>query len=435
LKTELQQQSHQTGPSKISYTDLEEAWKTLLASIGVSLDAERVGAWESYGRVAGEDIISPIDLPPYDSSHLDGYACRSQDLTKVAKSGEIRLAVVGKVSPGKFPDFILRKGESVRILTGSYLPRGADCVVGLENITEVDGGKKIVLRIPLKKMENVYSAGIDIRKNEVVIAKGNLIRGQDVSLLANLRIKSVRVLRKPRVGILSTGSELVDPFSGEDGIPETHSLLLKQLVDSAGGTARVYGIAEDNPMKLEVMLKDALRQSDMLLTIGGSSVGEADLVSETIDKLGKPGVLVHGIKLDPGRVAGFGVIGGKPIIICPGLVQSTLNAFIVLALPVIRKLLGFEPVPRSGLVEAQMSEDLVFRKRFVSFRKLTYLNLSRKDGLILAKPVVGETPMVSVLSKSNAYLITEADREVLRKGETVHANLLPGFSDDLILNG
>jgi molybdenum cofactor synthesis domain-containing protein len=437
LKVMTESSSSSLSPysSKIVYVDLEETWKTLFANMRVRQEATEVmETISSFGRVVAEDVVSKTQLPPHNSSHLDGYACDSEDLRDLGPQNWRELEVAGKVQLGRIPSFGVKRGEAARILTGSYLPKGTNCVLGVEDVVEIEKGSTIRTRTSLKKWENVYRAGVDIRKNSVAIPRGSVLRAQDISLLATLRIGSVKVVKKPLVGILSTGSELVDPFSGnEEGIPETHSLLLKQMAISAGATATDYGIVEDKLDVLKEKLRRILSASDVVLIIGGSSVGEADLVSTAINEIGQPGVLVHGIKLDPGRVSGFGVVDGKPIVICPGLVQSTLNAFIVFAIPILKSLQGFEPLPKQGIIKAEMSEERVFRKRFASFAKLTYVNLTPKNGVVYAKPVVGETPMVSVLSKANAYVMTEPNKEMLSKGEIVDARLLPGFSEDVVL--
>jgi molybdopterin molybdotransferase len=214
-------------------------------------------------------------------------------------------------------------------------------------------------------------------------------------------------------------------------VVESHSLLLSHLVEEAGGSAAVLPIVPDERRALARALKGALRTTEILLTLAGSSVGEPDLVESAIRGLGRSTTaLVHGIKVHRGRVMGFAVVAGKPIVILPGPIQGALNAFILFGYPLIRHHLGLG-LERPPAVAATVGEDWEATGRFKGFDQVVYLRLTRDpprpDGL-LAIPSSGETEKVSFLVSKNAYALVPAKRAFLKKGERIDARLLPGFS-------
>ena len=258
------------------------------------------------------------------------------------------------------------------------------------------------------------------------------LRGQDVALLTMVSIIRVPVFRKPRAAIIPTGDELTDNVNEIKGatakIMNTNSHIISRLVQEGGGASFDLGVTPDNVNKVRKKIRLALEKTDLILTIAGSSVGEHDVVEQSINSLGRPGVLAHGVKLDHGRVAGVGVLKGKPVIILPGPIQGAVNAFIVFAQPILRYLSGLPEF--NGLrIVGTLTEKWEARKKFSKFTKIAYVNAwLSKDGNVKATPITGETAMMTVLTKTNGYLLLPEMTTAIEAGEKVFINVLPGLS-------
>jgi molybdopterin molybdotransferase len=257
------------------------------------------------------------------------------------------------------------------------------------------------------------------------------LRPQDMGLLASLYVTRVKVFRKPKVAIIATGSELT---SKEENIKlgkvlDTHSHIFSRLVDELGGLSFRMGIVADDIAKIRHKIESAMLKSmDLILTLGGSSVGKYDLVEAAINSIGKPDILFHGVKLDRGRVTGLGITKGKPIIIMPGPIQGAMNAFIVFAYPILKLLSGqLNRKPLSIL--STLTEEWCARKKFSNFTKIIYVNIrNQRNGEFEADPVMGETETMTILTKSNGYIIVDEKTTHIKAGEKVKVQLLPGLS-------
>jgi molybdopterin molybdotransferase len=419
-------------PPELQYTSLEDALLTLARALGPTTRRESVDVRDAYGRVLLEDVLAREDSPRRDVSHFDGFAVVSAETVGATRDFTRTLALVrGASRVGLLPEARLRHGQAMSVLTGGYLPEGADAVVPVEDVSVHAGEIRIARRV--ERGEHVYPAGADVRKGERVLRAGKTLMGQDLVLLASMHLERVVTFKRPRVAILPTGTELTtdigDRRSGK--VVESHSLLLEHLVDEAGGRATTPPIVPDERRALSRALKDALKRSEVVFTLAGSSVGEPDLVESTIRGFGRSTTaLVHGIKVNRGRVMGLAVVAGKPVIILPGPIQGALNAFIVLGYPLIRYHLGrgWEQPPA---VAATVAEDWEAKGRFKDFDQVVYLRLTRDpqdpDGLV-AIPSGAETEKVSFLVSKNAYALIPGKNPRLAKGERVQARLLPGFS-------
>ena len=228
---------------------------------------------------------------------------------------------------------------------------------------------------------------------------------------------------KPSVGIISVGSELTDNFeeitSGKT--LRSHDFMVKQLVSDLGAIPKDHGIVPDNVDLIKTKLSSVLNDSSVILTIGGSSVGESDLVSQAVQELGDPGMLIHGLQLQPGRVAGFGCISGKPIILLPGLIQSTINAFIFLVFPLIRNLLRLPVDRKDWSLYATLSDSVTFNS-FTSFKHITWVRLKRIENKLIAVPVLGDSSMLSVFLQSHGYILTDSNVRMINTGDLVEVN-------------
>ncbi len=411
---------------QIEYTDPDEVFREMLEAQRVKPKVRNVSIADALNLVLAEDIISPIDVPAFNSSHLDGYAVRSLDTGDATPQKPVALNIKGSIDLGELPPASIQKGDSYRVRTGSYLPEGCDAVVGKEDVSVV--GDKVYVAKPVKPGSEVVRKGSDVAKGMVVLRAGRKIRAQDLGILRLLRLDKVKVYSKPRVAVASIGSELTESIEeAEEGKTlNTHAYTLTALIKSVGGEPLYLGIVPDDPKAIRSTILDGLSKSSLVLTIGGSSVGEADLVSKTLQTL-SPTMHKHGLKLHPGRVAGCCVVKGKAVITLPGLIQSTINAFVYLALPLIRHLSGLDASRCEATVRAKLAEDLIFH-RFPDFKKMTWVSLEKdRDGLI-AHPIRGDSPMLNVLVRADGYILTESNKMIVKKDTSVDVSLVPGLS-------
>jgi molybdenum cofactor synthesis domain-containing protein len=409
------------------YVSLKDALRILRRNASVSPRKELVPLGQAYGRVLYQDVVSRYDIPVGDSAHMDGFAVRSRDLVGASVENPVELRSVRGSSLGIVPKRSVRSGDAHTVLTGGYMPEGADAVVQVER-TQSSGRKVRFSRAPAAG-EFVYAKGRDVRKGELVLPKGRSVRGSDLVLLGSLHIDRVPVYRRPRIAVVPTGNELTEDIrdARPGKVVETHGFLLSRLIDGAGGVSVQMPIALDDVDAIKGCVRAALKTADVVLTLAGSSVGEADLTENAIDSLGAPGVLVHGMKVHRGRVMGFGAVGGKAIIILPGPIQGASNAFAMMAYPLIRSYLGrgFEE-PAS--LPATMGNAWDAGERYPNFSKVVYVKVdSRGPGLkVIAS--AGETEKVTFLTQNDGYILVDEATVTLKKGDPVRVHLLPGLS-------
>lgn len=405
------------------YTPVDEALKTLLTHVKPIGRVESIPALDAVNRVTVSQVRSPKDIPPYDSSHMDGFAVRHGDLAGASAESPVKLRIVGTARPGPRLNLRLGMGETVRILTGAYLPEGADTVVPQEEVRMEDGWA-IFTSIP-EPGSYVDRKGFDVAYGEAIVDNGHVLRPADVILLAHIGVWQVNVVARPVVAIMAVGDELTDdPSLVERGrIFNTHSHLLRHLVSKAGCTYKYMGIQPDEVGAVGEAVRKALAEADLLLTIAGSSVSEKDVASQVFTELGAEH-FIHGLKLQPGRVGGLAVVGGKPAILLPGLIMSTLNVFMFLAYPLIRHLQGLEPRIYHRRVMAQLGDTIRFRK-YPDFKKVVWVKLRDDGKRVTCHPRVGESSGMSIPARTDGFIVAEPGVTELEVGDMVWVNMPP----------
>jgi molybdopterin molybdotransferase len=313
----------------------------------VLADLPRVGSEQvplaaARGRVLATSIQAPRDVPPFRNSAMDGYAVRSTDLTSASAGAAVVLRVLETIGAGSVATQPVGAGTAIRIMTGAPVPDGADAVVRVEDTTETDGGVEI--RVAPKPGANVREAGEDLRSGETVLEPGRLLRPADVGVLASLGLSMLRVARRPRVAILSTGDELVDigePL-GPGQIVNSNAYTLAAAVEEAGGEPIHLGIVRDRPELIRAAFADAM-SADMALSTGGVSVGSFDYVRTILADLGYQERFWK-VAQKPGKPLTFGLCGRTPVFGLPGNPVSSLVCFYLYALPALRTMMGLERV-------------------------------------------------------------------------------------------
>ncbi|MDJ0272983.1 MAG: molybdopterin molybdotransferase MoeA [Aigarchaeota archaeon] len=403
------------------FTDVWNAQRLLLEHLNPIGDYEVVPVFQAFGRVVYEPVVSPADLPSHNASHMDGYAVNSSLLQNASPTNPVKLRTVGVCYAGKKPEFKVGAGETARILTGAYLPEGCDAVVPQESVTLE--GEYVVFTSPATPYQYVDMKGFDVSAGQTLFERGRVLKMADVALAAALGFEKLKVVRRPRVGIVAVGDELTDDFSEakRGKVLNTHSHVVARLVEAAGGEPLFLGIVPDSRAAFLQLLENQIQRLDILLSIAGSSVSEKD-VSSILASENK--LYVHGLTLQPGRVGGFTFYGDKPFIFLPGLIMSTLNVFMFLAYPVLRKMLHQEPRYYHHRVKAVLAEDITFRK-YHDFVKVVWVRVVEDDEGLRCYPVLGESSGMSIPSRSDGFIIAPPGTSALKAGEKLWVNYPP----------
>ncbi|WP_272699422.1 molybdopterin molybdotransferase MoeA [Desulfovibrio sp. Fe33] len=390
-----------------------------------ALAAETVDLAHATGRVLADDLIAPHDWPLLDRSCMDGYAVNARDAFGAGESNPGYLECVAALPIDKLPDIVLNPGECARIATGGVLPEGADAVVMVEHTQAMQDGHEggtIEIRKSVAPFDNVMQRGEDARKDAVALPAGTPLRPQEVGLAAALGFEKLSLRKRPRVGILSTGDELIPvsrtPEPGQVRDVNTHTVAA--LVEQAGGIPAPYGIIKDDLESLSRALETALAENDAVLLSGGSSIGVRDLTVQAIEAMDDAEILAHGVAISPGKPTILGHVNGKPVLGLPGQVTSALVVVHVLILPLIRHLQGDPSAfsrSRRCLRKAKLARNVASkpgREDYVRIR------LEERDGeLPLAHPVLGKSGLLRTIVQAHGLATIPAESEGL-------------YADDLI---
>nr|WP_065752825.1 molybdopterin biosynthesis protein [Bradyrhizobium paxllaeri] len=300
---------------------------------------------DALGCALAEDVTAPIDVPPFDRSNVDGFAVRSADLATAGEASPVRVMLNDEmIACGTAPTRPVLSGTATPIATGGPVPRGADAVVMVEH-TQPAGHRAIEIRRAASPGQFVSYAGSDIARGEALLRAGTVIGSREIGMLAACGIAEVTVARAPRVAIISTGDELVQPGQSlrPAAIYDTNGAIVTAAISENGGEARFLGAIPDDEAQLESVMREALASSDMLVLSGGTSKGAGDVSHRIIGRLGKPGIIAHGVALKPGKPLCLAVCDGKPVIILPGFPTSAMFTFHDMIVPVLRRMAGLPP--------------------------------------------------------------------------------------------
>ncbi|MEP9398693.1 molybdopterin biosynthesis protein [Mesorhizobium sp. KR2-14] len=299
---------------------------------------------DALGLALAEDVVAPIDVPPFDRANVDGFAVRSADVAEAGEARAVRLALNDeRIACGIEPALPVLGGTATPISTGGPIPRGADAVVMVEH-TE-PAGEGISVRRAASPGQFISYAGSDIARGETLLRAGTLIGSREIGMLAACGIAVVPVAQKPKVAVLSTGDELVQPGMPlpPAGIFDTNGAIVSAAVAENGGEPVFLGAFPDDEPTLEAAMREALAGHDMLILSGGTSKGAGDVTHRIVARLGKPGIIAHGVALKPGKPLCLAVCDGKPVVILPGFPTSAMFTFHDMIVPVLRRMAGLPP--------------------------------------------------------------------------------------------
>ncbi|EFQ82571.1 molybdenum cofactor synthesis domain protein [Aeromicrobium marinum DSM 15272] len=376
---------------------------------------------ESLGLPLHEDFVSPIDLPRFDNSGMDGYAVLAEDVRDATRETPVVLPVVGEVHAGNARPFAISPGTAAKIMTGAPLPRGADAVVPFEHTDR--GGHKVAIHRAPTEGQSIRRAGDDVTAGTTVLTAGTVLGAREIGLLASLGAARVSARPRPRVVILSTGNELRDPGAHleYDSIYDGNSYMLAAAVRSAGAIAYRVGAVSDDPKVFRRVLSDQLVRADLVVTSGGISQGERDVVKQTLKALGT--VEFHQVAMQPGKPQGFGKVFDEqtPIITLPGNGVSAYVSFEVFVLPALRRMMGLTPY-RRPMVHAVLAADINSspgRRQYVR----AHFEVTHRGAKVT--PISGAgSHQVGALAQANALIIVGEDETALNLGDTVRTLVL-----------
>ena len=399
-----------------------EASARILAGIE-PLGAERVALLDAAGRVLATPVASPLTLPAWDNSAMDGYAVRAADIETAREDAPVSLRVLESVQAGEFPSRQVEAGTAIRIMTGAPVPEGADSVVRVE---DTNGATDVVVVTSARDARrNIRPRGEDIETGVVVLDRGVSLGAAQIGVLASVGAASVDVHRRPRVAFMSSGDEIVDldrfheALAGRK-IVTSNSYTLHALIRAAGGEPLNLGIARDDPADLRERMQRAAG-CDLLITSAGMSAGEYDYVRSVLAELGVT-LDVWKVRMRPGAPLGFGRLHGMPWIGLPGNPVSTMVTFELFVRPVLRRMLGHTRLFRRP-VAVTLEEPVKIGAKLTHF--LRAIVTVRADGSLGARLTGPQgSGILTSMSLANALLVVPEDRPQVAAGETLHALLL-----------
>ena len=397
---------------------VEEARQRVLDDIPAPMPSEEVSLTTALGRILAEDAYAAEALPAFSNSAMDGYAVISDDTLGASPDTPVVLRLVGEVPAGRIYPGRLRTGESVRILTGAPLPEGADAVIQQE-LTRTGQGTVSLLAQASTGM-SVRPAGDDVSKGELLASAGTELGPAELALLAALGIHPVKVRRRPRVAILSTGDELAPlgttPAPGQ--IRESNALYLAAAVERAGAIPLRLGVAHDQSEEIRSRLQ-AAQDADLILSSGGVSVGDYDLVKQILAEEGT--INFWRVRMRPGKPLAFGMLGAIPMLGLPGNPVSAAVTFELFGRPAIRKLLGCQELLRPSFEVVLAGEDIERSDR----RNFVRATLESRAGTLVAIPTGSQgSHRISSLLGAGALLVIAEGEGIVRQGELVPAMML-----------
>jgi putative molybdopterin biosynthesis protein len=437
--------------------DRDEAQRRFEASFRLEpLGIETVSLSEAWGRVLAVDVVSPVDVPSFDRSNFDGFALQARDTYGADEESPRRLRLLPPIlHAGQIPDVTVRPGEAVTISTGAMLPRGADAVLMVEHgevdrrTLAEDGGKRedggdggagedgeegglrseLLARRACPPGFGVTFAGTDISAGETVLWRGELLTSRETGVLAAIGVAEVSVWRRPRVAIISTGTELCPPGRPmQPGqIYDSNSRIVADAVLELGGLPMVMGIVADDLAKLREMVQTALAQADVILLSGGTSKGQGDLSYRVIRERTDPGVVAHGVALKPGKPICLAASEGKPIVILPGFPTSAIFTFHEFVAPVIRRLAG-----RAGEPSKRLPARLAIKVNSeIGRTEYVLVGLVRDEEAtdggpesLVAYPMGKGSGSVTAFSRADGFVTIPRHEELVESGSRVEVQRL-----------
>ena len=397
----------------------DKAVAVLLERIsGIRMNSETVPVSSALDRVTTRHYASPAGLPAFARSAMDGYSVRAADTFGANDGLPAYLDVVGEVPMGRAPQVTLGPGHAAVTYTGGMLAEGADAVVMVEHTHSV-GETTIEIVRSVAPGENVVQSDEDVRAGQDVVPAGHSLRPQDLGALLAVGVTSVEVARRPRVAIVSTGDELVEPGEqpGPGQVRDINTHTVAALVERAGGAPVPLGIFPDDIKAQKEAAREAMHRGDIVVFSAGSSVGSRDMTARVLADLGGPGVLVHGISIKPGKPTIAGLAGSTPLFGLPGNPVSAMVVFNLVVRPVIRSLMGAREPAAGRVVPATLASDVPSAPGRQDYFPVRF---ETGPGGLVAEPIFGKSNLIFTLVRADGLASVALDSGGLYAGDTVH---------------
>lgn len=401
----------------------------ILKSFGPA-GTETIPISEALNRILSSEIVCEEDMPGFSRSSMDGYAVQAKDTFGASDSLPAFLELAGEVIMGREPEGSVVPGKAMRISTGGMIPDGADAVIMLEYCHGVDE-KTIEVSRTVAPMENVIGKGDDFRKGAVIFKKGTVLRPQDIGLLAGLGMQNISVYKKPKVGIISTGDEVIpiDQKPGPGQVRDINSYTLSAFCLQAGAVPVNMGLCKDNFEEMRKKAGKVLEDCDTVWISGGSSVGSRDMTVKVLESFEGMELLVHGIAISPGKPTIIARLGSKAVFGLPGHVASAMVVAEIFLNPFLARLAG--KVLPSGDIHQFLQAQLERNVESASGRDdYIRVKLRKRDGRLFAEPVFGKSGLISTLVEADGLVKIDRNTEGLYKGQAVSVMLFRPFENE-----
>jgi molybdopterin molybdotransferase len=406
----------------------EKFWQEIKSFLNdKSVTTEKLNLDNALGRVLGEDLYSPVDLPPFSRSTVDGYAVKAADTAGASASMPTYFKIIGSVEMGERTELKLKTGQAAAIPTGGMLPEGSDSVLMIEDTEKIEDNTIESFK-SLAAGENLVQKAEDIAAGELLFKKGHKIMARDIGALAGLGITEFKGAARAKVSVISTGDELI-PAEAEakpGQIRDINSYSITSYLNKIGAQAKKIGIIEDEFESLKEAVKSELDQ-DLVLISGGSSVGIKDMTIDLLNSLGEPGVLLHGLAIKPGKPTILAIIEGTIVMGLPGHPASAWTVNNVLVAEIVRVLNGEKRAAEIGisnnkyLIKAELRRSLVSdkgREEYIPVR------IYKENDKLMAEPLLGKSSLITNLAYGDAVLRVPRNQEGKEKGEIVELTLI-----------
>jgi molybdopterin molybdotransferase len=385
---------------------------------------EVAGIKTALHRILAEEIVAPANLPGFNRSTMDGYAIRAEDSFGATDSLPSYLKIVGEIKMGVKPELKINPGKAVKISTGGMLPEGANAVMMLEYTEQIDD-TTIEVRRSISPWENVVREDEDLKTGEIILRKGHRLRPQDIGVLAGIGKTNIKIYRKPKIAIISTGNEIIpaesEPRIGQ--IRDINSYTLGACIEETGGVPVYRGIIKDEVILLEQEIKKTIKEDkvEAVIISGGSSVGVRDVTLEVLNRLGKPGVLIHGVSVKPGKPTILAIADNRPIFGLPGHPVSAMIIFDLFVRPLISWLQGGEYNYDSAKeIEAELTCNMVSDSGREDYVRVFVYKQGEK---FYTEPILGKSGLISTMIRASGLIKIGLNIEGLEKGSKVMVRL------------
>jgi molybdenum cofactor synthesis domain-containing protein len=402
-------------------TSIDDVLNILLRKIKFSPKTETISIKKSLNRVISEDITSKIYSPAFNRSAMDGYGVRSENTSGASINNPIKFKIIGRIDAGHFTNIEINDFETIEIMTGAKVPSSADAVVMFEYSNKLNKNEVEIYQQVTPGL-NIDKLGSDISRGQIVINKNKILKPADLGVIKALGIKKIRVYKRPKIALLSTGDELIDNTINENKgkIVENNQIILSSYIKEHGGIPISLGVVPDDGDKIKNSILKALNQYDMLFITGGTSVGKKDLVPGIIASLGE--IIVHGVSMKPGKPTGLAIINDKPIILMPGYPVAAIISYLIFGRALINNFFNLDGKILENRIYAKL------KKRIPSLpgrRDFVRVYLEEKNGQYYAYPIrASGSGILSSIVKADGLIEIPENLEGYEEGEILPIILL-----------